>query len=170
MTFSLPFCHLAVSEFWRQSLPSRMTVMGLGLNPSPPGQRVLYSATDVMWEKSLILLINLKKYSLVDAPFAVNIKIYDLWRSCGAYLSWGQGRVHRGFPRLLPGSSSKKLGSHRLRSLHCRRFLHHHEQAHPRSSCQHGCLRERERYMEVFDSYMSKFICYFACCICIFQK
>lgn len=27
-------------------LPSRMTVMGLGLKPSPPGQRVLYSATD----------------------------------------------------------------------------------------------------------------------------
>lgn len=27
-------------------LPSRMTVMGLGLKPSPPGQSVLYSAAD----------------------------------------------------------------------------------------------------------------------------
>lgn len=26
--------------------PSRITVMGLGLNPSPPGQRVLYSAIE----------------------------------------------------------------------------------------------------------------------------
>lgn len=27
-----------------RAVPSKMTVMGFGLNPSPPGQRVLYSA------------------------------------------------------------------------------------------------------------------------------
>lgn len=29
---------------WHMLLPSRMTVMGLGRKPSPPGHRVLYSA------------------------------------------------------------------------------------------------------------------------------
>lgn len=30
----------------RDNSPSRMTVMGLGRNPSPPGHKVLYSAVE----------------------------------------------------------------------------------------------------------------------------
>ena len=48
-------------------LPSNITVIGLGRKPSPPGQRILYSAMETNKQKNQTVLLNLKFLEIVSS-------------------------------------------------------------------------------------------------------
>jgi len=78
--------------------------MGLGLNPSPPGQRVLYSATDKTHSKLVWLSISewVKRVGVIaTCDFAVDKgdrSVEVLWY----ILELVAGHISQGFPQALP--------------------------------------------------------------------